>query len=56
MLGVLDELDEAALIDILTKPKNAILKQYAEAVRLRGSEGDLHRRRSPCDRSRGAAA
>ena len=28
VLGVLDELDEAALIDILTKPKNAILKQY----------------------------
>jgi ATP-dependent Clp protease ATP-binding subunit ClpX len=28
VLGVLEELDEAALIDILTKPKNAILKQY----------------------------
>ena len=28
VMGVLDELDEAALIDILTKPKNAILKQY----------------------------
>ncbi len=28
VLGVLDELDEAALIEILTKPKNAILKQY----------------------------
>jgi ATP-dependent Clp protease ATP-binding subunit ClpX len=30
VLGVLDELDEAALIDILTKPKNAILKQYVK--------------------------
>ena len=30
VLGVLDELDEAALIDILTKPRNAILKQYAK--------------------------
>jgi ATP-dependent Clp protease ATP-binding subunit ClpX len=29
VLGVLDELDESALIEILTKPKNAILKQYA---------------------------
>jgi ATP-dependent Clp protease ATP-binding subunit ClpX len=29
VLGILDELDEAALIDILTRPKNAILKQYA---------------------------
>ena len=28
VLGVLDELDEPALIEILTKPKNAILKQY----------------------------
>ena len=30
MLGILDELDEAALIEILTKPRNAILKQYAK--------------------------
>ena len=29
VLGILDELDEAALIEILTKPRNAILKQYA---------------------------
>jgi ATP-dependent Clp protease ATP-binding subunit ClpX len=28
VMGVLDELDEIALIEILTKPKNAILKQY----------------------------
>ena len=28
VLGILDELDESALIEILTKPKNAILKQY----------------------------
>jgi ATP-dependent Clp protease ATP-binding subunit ClpX len=30
VMGVLDELDESALIEILTKPKNAILKQYAK--------------------------
>ncbi len=30
VLGVLDELDEPALIDILTKPRNAILKQYSK--------------------------
>jgi ATP-dependent Clp protease ATP-binding subunit ClpX len=30
VMGILDELDEAALIEILTKPKNAILKQYAK--------------------------
>ena len=28
VIGILDELDEAALIEILTKPRNAILKQY----------------------------
>jgi ATP-dependent Clp protease ATP-binding subunit ClpX len=28
VVGVLDELDEAALVEILTKPRNAILKQY----------------------------
>lgn len=30
VLGILDELDEPALIEILTKPRNAILKQYAK--------------------------
>jgi ATP-dependent Clp protease ATP-binding subunit ClpX len=30
VMGVLDELDEYALIEILTKPKNAILKQYVK--------------------------
>jgi len=36
VLGVLDELDEAALIDILTKPKNAILKQYIKLFDFEG--------------------
>jgi len=40
VVGILDDLDEAALIEILTKPKNAIVKQYQrlfefENVRLR---------------------
>ena len=30
VLGILEELDEAALIDILSRPRNAILKQYAK--------------------------
>src|ERR1700726_1972426 len=30
VMGILNELDEAALIEILTKPRNAILKQYAK--------------------------
>jgi ATP-dependent Clp protease ATP-binding subunit ClpX len=28
VMGILDELDEIALVEILTKPRNAILKQY----------------------------
>ena len=28
VMGILDELDEAALVEILSKPRNAILKQY----------------------------
>jgi ATP-dependent Clp protease ATP-binding subunit ClpX len=30
IIATLEELDEAALIDILTKPKNALVKQYAK--------------------------
>ena len=36
VLGVLDELDETALIEILTKPKNAILKQYIKLFEYEG--------------------
>ena len=35
-MGVLDELDESALIEILTKPKNAILKQYIKLFEFEG--------------------
>jgi ATP-dependent Clp protease ATP-binding subunit ClpX len=46
VVGVLEDLDEAALIEILTRPKNAIVKQYQrlfefENVRLRFSEDAL---------------
>ena len=36
VLGVLEELDEHALVDILTKPKNAILKQYIKLFEFEG--------------------
>ncbi|ADW68476.1 ATP-dependent Clp protease ATP-binding subunit ClpX [Granulicella tundricola] len=36
VMGVLDELDEVALIEILTKPKNAILKQYIKLFDFEG--------------------
>ena len=35
-MGILDELDEAALIEILTKPRNAILKQDAKLFDFEG--------------------
>src|SRR5689334_2018078 len=43
VIGILSELDEPALVEILTKPRNAILKQYQrlfefENVRLRFSD------------------
>ena len=46
VVATLDELNEEALIDILTKPKNALVKQYQklfefEEVRLRFSDGAL---------------
>jgi ATP-dependent Clp protease ATP-binding subunit ClpX len=46
VVATLDELHEEALIDILTKPKNALIKQYQklfefEEVRLRFSDGAL---------------
>jgi len=46
VVGVLEELDEAALIEILTRPKNAIVKQYQrlfefENVRLKFSDEAL---------------
>jgi ATP-dependent Clp protease ATP-binding subunit ClpX len=36
VMGILDELDEPALIEILTKPRNAILKQYAKLFDFEG--------------------
>jgi ATP-dependent Clp protease ATP-binding subunit ClpX len=36
VIGILDELDEAALVEILTKPRNAILKQYQKLFEYEG--------------------
>jgi ATP-dependent Clp protease ATP-binding subunit ClpX len=46
VVGVLEDLDESALIDILTRPKNAIVKQYQrlfefENVRLKFTDDAL---------------
>jgi ATP-dependent Clp protease ATP-binding subunit ClpX len=36
VVAALDELDEVALIEILTKPKNALVKQYTHLVEMEG--------------------
>jgi ATP-dependent Clp protease ATP-binding subunit ClpX len=36
VMGILDELDEEALVEILTKPRNAILKQYQRLFEYEG--------------------
>jgi len=46
VVTTLDELDESALVDILTKPKNALIKQYQrlfefEKVKLKFTQGAL---------------
>lgn len=38
VVSVLDELDESALLDILTKPKNALTKQYKKLFEFEGVE------------------
>ena len=41
VVAVLDELDDDALISILTEPKNALVKQYAKLFELEGVEIDI---------------
>jgi ATP-dependent Clp protease ATP-binding subunit ClpX len=36
VMGILDELDEVALVEILTKPRNAIIKQYQKLFEYEG--------------------
>jgi ATP-dependent Clp protease ATP-binding subunit ClpX len=47
VMGVLNDLDEAALVEILTRPRNAITKQYMrlfefENVKLKFTDDALH--------------
>jgi ATP-dependent Clp protease ATP-binding subunit ClpX len=41
VVATLDELDEAALIEILTEPKNALLKQYQRMFSMEGVELEM---------------
>jgi len=42
VVSALHELDEEMLVEILTKPKNAIVKQYKKLFELEGVELDFH--------------
>lgn len=46
VMTALEKLDEADLVRILTEPKNALVKQYQELIRLDGAE--LHFTAGPC--------
>jgi ATP-dependent Clp protease ATP-binding subunit ClpX len=41
VIAVLDELDEDALMNILTEPKNALVKQYSKLFEIEGVEIDV---------------
>lgn len=62
VISVLDSLDEDALVDILVKPKNSIVKQYQrllsmDGVKLTFTDDALHRiARTTLERSGGARA
>ena len=41
VVATLDELTEDALVQILTEPKNALIKQYAQLLRMEGVELEI---------------
>ena len=41
VVATLEELDDAALVTILTEPKNALVKQYQKLFELEGAELDI---------------
>ena len=43
MIGAVRSLDRDALIKILIEPKNSLVKQYAQGVRVRGRRARVHR-------------
>ena len=50
VVAVLDELDEAALMQILTEPKNALTKQFAKLFKMEGVELEFRDSRLGRDR------
>ena len=46
VLATLDPLDEHAMLDVLEKPKNALLKQYQYLFEMDGAQLDLQTARN----------
>jgi ATP-dependent Clp protease ATP-binding subunit ClpX len=53
VVATLDELDESALVQILTEPKKCACEAVSEALRDGASQVEVYGRRSESDRSRG---
>ena len=53
VIATLEDLDEQALVEILTEPKNALVKQYQRLFEMEGVQLDLHRGRAAVDRPEG---
>ena len=53
IIATLEELDEAQLVQILTEPKNALVKQYGRLFQMEGTEGRVSRRCARLRRSQG---
>jgi ATP-dependent Clp protease ATP-binding subunit ClpX len=56
VVATLEELDEAALVRILTEPKNAITKQFRRLFELEGVDLEFRPRRAVSGCSQGADA
>ena len=56
VIATLHELDEDALIDILTKPKNALVQQYQKLFEMDGVKLQVHQGRAAGGRERRAEA
>ena len=54
VVATLEELDEAALIQILTEPKNALIKQYQKLFAMEGVELEIRAAGAVGDRAQGA--
>ena len=56
VVATLDELDEAALVKILTEPKNAVTKQFRKLFEMEGAELEFRPGGPAGDRPQGAQA